>query len=623
MRQTTALLWKEAREHRWLLVASLALFLGFPLLMAAIASHHPRYPRFYSDEGEGVVLGLGGLLAVILAVGTTCRDLGGSLEGFWRSRPIGLGKLLLTKFAVGLCVLLLVTCGTLVMQLVMYAKALGPWHKSSSVGILLVHTFTLILVFSVSFLLGCLVRHAARAAVLSVMAGLLIYFLPMILPPLGWVSVFNIILGVRSRTHWRLWVAANAEDLVPFVTVMLAGSTVTVALAFLAVQRNWRLRVNKRFLAWMLVGVLLLLWTTAGTQIGSNLRAEQIIPLPPAGGDMENRALSELECDGRRGVVLTFKGHEWSNWNEAMYGLRVFDLDEERITAPVPLGGTNPALWGLRPGSSVAWSPSEPDRVYVLWGGVKWNGGRSTLTEVVLHTVVFDTEGGKIRHTLDLMPHVRDKSRFTSRVRMHNNRIYVCLRGEELLLIDITGRDAPALMESRRLDRWGLRLRRRKPGQWRSEALIGIDLLPLDGLTQQERIKTTVALTSREFRLAAENDLLVVMAPRKHLTTYRIIPETADYVRLEMLGRRFVTPLERIVGNWPRKLAVRDGLAFLIGGTGYRGVTVFDLRDPTRPRRVGHYAAPGEYFNDIVPLPGGRVLVADKNLHVLAAPRLE
>ena len=34
-------------------------------------------------------MGLGGPLAILIAVAATCRDLEGRLAGFWRSRPIG------------------------------------------------------------------------------------------------------------------------------------------------------------------------------------------------------------------------------------------------------------------------------------------------------------------------------------------------------------------------------------------------------------------------------------------------------------------------------------------------------------------------------------------------------
>lgn len=48
----------------------------------------------------------------------------------------------------------------------------------------------------------------------------------------------------------------------------------------------------------------------------------------------------------------------------------------------------------------------------------------------------------------------------------------------------------------------------------------------------------------------------------------------------------------------------------------------YNVRDPYRPRRVGHYVTAGETFRCFAPLAGGRTLLAgDKNLRVLAPPR--
>ena len=52
-------------------------------------------------------------------------------------------------------------------------------------------------------------------------------------------------------------------------------------------------------------------------------------------------------------------------------------------------------------------------------------------------------------------------------------------------------------------------------------------------------------------------------------------------------------------------------------------MTVFDVRDPARPRRIGHYAAPREDFRALAPLSTGEVLVAGRSLHLVAAPAPE
>ncbi|MGH9363315.1 MAG: hypothetical protein ACRD2T_15500, partial [Thermoanaerobaculia bacterium] len=91
-------------------------------------------------------------------------------------------------------------------------------------------------------------------------------------------------------------------------------------------------------------------------------------------------------------------------------------------------------------------------------------------------------------------------------------------------------------------------------------------------------------------------------------------PERAVF---KPLGKRRPTPLEGLLAPWPSDLCFRDGWLFALSRY---GLTVFDLRDPAHPRRAGHYAAPGEYFRAVAPLPGGEVLLAGRRLHVVAPP---
>src|SRR5215213_9318801 len=98
MRATLSLIWKEYREQRWFLLVALAIFCGFPLIEATGRYLRPPLsppglpatkPEFYSDAATGMVLALGGVLAIFVAIGTTTRDLRDELHAFWRSRPVG------------------------------------------------------------------------------------------------------------------------------------------------------------------------------------------------------------------------------------------------------------------------------------------------------------------------------------------------------------------------------------------------------------------------------------------------------------------------------------------------------------------------------------------------------
>ena len=107
------------------------------------------------------------------------------------------------------------------------------------------------------------------------LAGLGIYFIPMIVPPLGRLSVFNLLL-IKSIKHHSLlsWLAAQLKVGWPFILFVLTGSTAAVVLSCTAVRRDWRLAVNKRLIFWLLGGLLLILWGSMAYQLGSNLTCE-------------------------------------------------------------------------------------------------------------------------------------------------------------------------------------------------------------------------------------------------------------------------------------------------------------------------------------------------------------
>src|SRR5687768_18450856 len=112
----TAMIWKEYREMKWFLLAGLFFFLLFPALEGL--NNLLRDGDFYTDAPEGMVLGFGGLLAIIIAVGATCRDLQPKLQIFWQSRPLTLSGLLITKYIAGLVVMLMTCCIPLLLQMV-------------------------------------------------------------------------------------------------------------------------------------------------------------------------------------------------------------------------------------------------------------------------------------------------------------------------------------------------------------------------------------------------------------------------------------------------------------------------------------------------------------------------
>jgi hypothetical protein len=75
-------------------------------------------------------------------------------------------------------------------------------------------------------------------------------------------------------------------------------------------------------------------------------------------------------------------------------------------------------------------------------------------------------------------------------------------------------------------------------------------------------------------------------ASKSNLNVYRLIDNSSESATLELVGGRHATPLERLVGRWPRELTIRNEL--LIEAAGDFGILVYDISQPERPRRKYH-----------------------------------
>ncbi|MHC4625331.1 MAG: hypothetical protein ACYS4W_15670 [Planctomycetota bacterium] len=268
-----------------------------------------------------MVPSLGGVFAIFVAVGATGRDLKDKLACFWQSRPVGIWRWAVAKYLLGLLVVLLVCCIPLVMEFFMF-KAAGR-RTEFICSVLFCHTFTLVLVYSLAFLTGCLIRSAVYAALFSMAVGLLVYCLPMLVPVLEGFSILNIMeprpLQLVTLWEWGpggLWFAGKLRivripgfsewvlqyniEFLRYVVFALTCSAAGVVTAGIAVKRNWRVRVGQKLMFWSLGGVAFLLFLTFAFQVGSNLKCVEQVPVKPE----RERGVAMMACDGRQGVLL-------------------------------------------------------------------------------------------------------------------------------------------------------------------------------------------------------------------------------------------------------------------------------------------------------------------------------
>jgi hypothetical protein len=477
-----------------------------------------------------------------------------------------------------------------------------PYSSTSvEMSLLTCHSFTLVLIYSVSFLLGCLVRHTANAGILSIGALLLIYFLPVVLGPLEWLGVYDIMMEMH-----RQQLVEYGLHYTVFVVGMLLGSGVAVFLSVLVVKHNWRLRSDQRLMCWSITAVVLILFGSAAFQVGSNMSCEQKIVLPgtsPRG----SKSVHSIAADGNKAVVLFSEGPEEGSLRDRRYFLVKLDLSDgtEVVDEPITVGtGGN--------FSQVMWCSELGQKAFLLVEASGLPRGK-----VSVWTVLLDSQGQDAgARRLDLSSYFRDTHAYDPvRAVLKDGRIYVS-KGKKLVVVSVENPDAARVLEARSIDQ-AFVVGDRK-------GRLSVRMIAAPGLEVSERLVVSLLLSGQYGPLAGVAGNIMVTVGRDGLgltvRTYRLleIDDDGETATFELMGQREPIALERFLGGLflPGNLMVKDGFAYCVQRS---GMTVYDLWDPERPRRVGHYAA-GEQFRPITTLSDGRVLVGGANLHILAPP---
>jgi len=601
MTQLSALVRKEARELRWFLVGGLVVFSGVPLTVRLYCN---VYPTMFSDLLWMLILWLGGLMAVCIAVGATCRDMADDLRTFWQSRPISPLLMLSVKYLVGLLVLLIVTCTPLISQVLMHLPEsprtwegeMWGWDYRYSFAMLTSHTFILVACYSVAFLIGCLVRRAAQAALLSLAAGLVLYFVPALLPPLNFMDVFYVMQTANPMFHWLL-------EYLLFTGGFIAFSVIAAVLAWAAVSRDWRLHIGTKVMCWTLVGVVFLMLGVNALQLGSNMQLERRIHVQPD-------EVVKILASGNDGVLLL---ESWGAEKPGQFGLRRLDLAAEGAEI-----GPEVTISTDRGKPLVAWSADHPDRAYCVvqrWG--RREDGIPVTTGTDLLTVAFDAPGGpSVIHRLDLLERVPEmrNNRWLS-MYLHGRSIYL-LAWSNLATIDIANPDAPLFagvttLEPGMIDDMGhQRDARTLPGT------ITFELLPIPSLQEGERLEVSFNLFHwyRSWEsVSLDGDVLATIGVAG-LSVYGLegFAGRENTARFRYVGRRQPTPLEKLdalARSHYSPIAVDEGFAYVQPPGNSSSVVVYDLEDLENPRRVAYYYWAQDYIRDLVPLSKGRLLL--------------
>jgi len=597
MKQLASLFWKEWHETRLFLWIGLGVFLGLPWVGGLEALF--QYDHHYEFLASPWVIIFGGVFALFVAVGVTCRDLGGQLEEFWRSRPVGVMRWFLVKYVVGLAVSLAVCVLPMLVErwfsskdaVPLVALALMPFHWTA--------------LYSVAFASGCLVRRPAHAAMLALAVLLLIHFLPLALPPLNGLNVIEVFdsYGVDRGVF-----TARA---ITFALGMAVIATATLALSIAAVRYRWRVDAGQRLMYGAVSAALLIIVATAGYQLGTNLPILQQAAIP------ETERVSRIAYDGKQDFVIT---HQWigepypyidrGNWKVRFRSLA---LAQEGIRLGDPQPALDPGYWNnwWQQSRLTASVPAHPRQVYYVY-----DDSDSQIEYRLAIRTTDPTQPFVKGRGLKLWAENYNSSSRRPVIQLWENRLYVI--GDQLAILDITDPIAPQLISVVPVP---------QPSIVPDEPVGFLINLPrVPGLPKEQRLNAAIhAWGSWYFpddRVLCQNAWVRHGDPGLQLIAWHLEKLTDEAATFEPMGTYKQTLLEEIFeSSSMSQMTMRDGLLYVVQTHGQYAnsrVTVFDLRGIHPLRPVAHFGGPDIWA--VCPLPGGRALIGGSQLWLVGPP---
>jgi hypothetical protein len=658
MRQLSALAWKEWREVRWVLGFSLVTFVVLPLL-GGIEMRLGRY-RHFEFNASGWVMFLGGFLATVVAATAVCRDLNGPLPEFWRSRPVGVRRWLLVKYAVGLGVVLIACILPLAIEewternsfrSEHYAAVLTAWFP-----------FLWAVQYSLGFACGCLTRRPGSAVMLALALALLAYFLPLIIPPFRALSIPEVLAystlnadASQVAPGYVPWVPFHVPFVpgkqMPLVIASLMLSLCALALAVVAVTRDWRVQAARGLMYWSVAIALLLLFASAAFQVATNLPVLQTVDLPA------DEHLLAIHSDGRNGVLISFKRR--TPGDDAPWGMHRIEVTSSGVQIAPRIGvGYGPRYgWDAR---SAVWLPEHPDFCFML--RTVSPVGRHEPDHVELASVALKDSRQPIAAGLDLGtgpdPDDPDQPNLPTGdqhyTALHAVGSMLCAswwKGKETgyAVIDVSNPRNPRISSTQPFE---------APSVWSHDdaftadaSVLYVGLPDVPGASLRERLRGAIGIMNSNSRSEAlEGDVLAEFE-NSRLRTFRLTrlseaPTTVRPVSKERFaGRSILLPggvaefrragrydpslVEDTMNGWDYQVVGGNGMIYVsevstgFGGT-FNRLTVFDISDPARPHPAGHFGDATESSTEspmsLCPLPDGRVLVGSRKLYLLGPP---
>lgn len=611
MKQLIALAWKEWREVRWVVAFALVAFVALPIVEGVEGR---RVVHGFVFVASPWVVFLAGILAIVVGATSPTRDLNRHLADFWQSRPVPIWRWLAIKYLVGL-VVVIVSC-LIPLLIEAWLEAGDPRSTHFAATLVAWFPFVVAVQYSLGFVCGAMMRKGGTAIMLALAVSLLVYCLPILLSPMQWLDVSEPITNSATR-----------EQHVFFAFGAIVLSAALLALAVVAIIREWQIRSAQKVTYWSIGGGVVLAFASAAFHLGTDLPVLQTFEVDDTGW------VVPIAADGHHGCITYTKNLKDKKYRATC--LRGVEIDNAgvRLGPEIVLSGW-PAWW-----TGTAWLPSHPDVAFLLkWSNVSDQQQKLRLD---LSVVNLRSRDEPVVATVNLV--TADQTDFNRWPTMQRigDRLYIEW-WKHALLIDVSDPVHPVVKEAQPFLQYALFDDGTSPK-------LGVALLSVEGVPLQERLTASLAFSGNPY-VAAIGDILITDREGA-LSTFRTSRiHTQSFTETDM--RRMYTQsfrgtdnavkintvaefrriggyepsiLGNIIGDNPVALAVAGHLLYVSSqsrsfGMPLAHVVVFDLSDPVHPRPIGHFAAPHEERLQLCPLPDGRLLAGGHKLYLVGPP---
>ena len=566
---------KEQIESRPAVLVGLLIFVGLPtlwtLLMLSLDSGDGVFPGFAS----ALWLMAGGLFSAVLGAQLVCRDLGAPTERFLLSKPVTEMQVLRAKARSGFSSLILLALLIGGLELVWWT--FEPTHRRASspsefAGVYFLATGLSLCAYWIAFAAACATRRSLTSTLAAIFVLVLVVTVPMIVRIPGLQDINDFIFSE---------VRVSKVALIAGGLVIVPGLAAALAMRYFA-SSGRRVELGTRQLAWTAALTLMVLFVLAMREVGASqpLITTQWYP-------SENVSYPNLTA-----------GHGHVAVRIAKTSVRLFDLDVNgHVTRKRSLDGQQ--AWELMLGS--CWLFDESGNLANLRSQyTKKNPetGRWENNQVFMQTL--DWERMELSPAIALpLPTELETFGFAG----------ACFTptGLTVLLahwnVTYASRSVDAVIAGYRLAPGTPSLEFRHPVNMKltldnSEPAWTV----MSGQSPGERLRYS---QWRQLEPIASSDPYGDLVPRSDRWGLEIIDEkwwargqkrwaAADkWVRADgaVIGRVRASPWAALFrSNHPRVLPAGPGRMV---ETHQANAIVYDITDPTRPRRIAHITSPG------------------------------